>query len=72
MKENDGVQVLDIWTNLKNGEDYRIFGFTTHSETQGILVRYNRVKNPYPIDWSRPIELFKVKFKLKKRSGYSK
>lgn len=72
MKENDGVQVLDIWTNLKHGTDYRVTGFTRCSETQETLVKYNSLKNPAPIDWSRPISLFKVKFKLKKRSAYSK
>lgn len=58
------IKVGKQYRNKKHGTIYQVLGFTRHSETLETLVTYERVEPEAreEIPWSRPIELFKVKF----------
>lgn len=58
------IVIGKVYKNKKHGTYYHVIGFSRHSETLEKLVNYERVepeeREEFP--WSRPIELFKVKF----------
>lgn len=65
------ITVGKVYKNLKHGTFYTVFGFTRHSETQEVLVTYDRLdpKDRAKIPWSRPAELFGQKFVAVEENG---
>ncbi len=58
------VHRVEFWRHYKGGV-YQFLGFTIHTETGGVLVRYRRVAGPEydeiydsQIEYSRPLEMW--------------
>jgi hypothetical protein len=58
------VVIGKTYRNKKHGTFYHVLEFTRHSETLETLVKYERVEPEAreDIPYSRPMELFRIKF----------